>query len=370
MSAPGTSRLGDTTGAREVARSVRVLDRGREFSLVAVGDVLVHHSMMVEASRTAGGDGYDFSPMFARVRDLVSSADLALCNLETPVSSTNTDLTRPNVLSYNAPREIVTALTQAGFDACSTASNHTWDRGATGVRKTLDALDAGGLGHSGSARSAREAARPPIYRVNGVAVGHLSYSYTIHNSGGPTTTVPAEAPWLRSMLWPRLGADRILAQARALRRRGAEFVVVSMHWGTQYRSQPDPRQRRLARALLSSPDVDLILGHHPHVVQPCEKINGKYVVHSMGNFLSNQGPSQNSSLSEETQDGVLDRFTVSEVSPGRFQVTDFGYAPTRVDIPGHVVRPARGPAYRSSHARTARAVHGLGRGTCDATAVY
>ena len=346
-------------------RSAAHLAADRRFTLVTVGDVLVHAPLMREARATAGGDGYDFGPMLARVRRLISSADLAICNQETPVSPTNTRLTVPRTLSFNAPHEIATALRRAGFDACSTASNHTWDRGLGGVRATLDALDDAKLAHSGSARGARSAAKPPIYQVNGVRVGHLAYSYSIVNTAGPSTTVPEQAPWLREMLWPALGAKGVLAQARRLRERGAEFVVVSIHWGSEYQQRPDARQRRLARALLSSPDVDLVVGHHPHVVQPCQQINGKYVAYSLGNFLSNQSPTQSRDLPVATQDGVVLRFTVEEVSRGRFRVTRLEAAPTWVTIPGHVVRRATTRQFADSRARTLRTLRSLGPGTCD-----
>jgi poly-gamma-glutamate capsule biosynthesis protein CapA/YwtB (metallophosphatase superfamily) len=342
----------------------------RRFTLAASGDILLHNNVIQSGKSYAKGNGYEFSPMFDDVRDLIGSADLALCHMETPISADNTKLTVPRTLSFNAPREIAAGLKGAGFDGCDTASNHTYDRQLGGVNETLDVLDAAGLKHSGSSRDQAEADRPPIYEVNGVNVGHLAYSYTIYNDGGPSTTVPAEAPWLRSMLWPALTATGIIEQARALRARGAEFVVVSMHWGDQYVRAPNAQQRQLARDLLSAPEVDLILGDHVHVVQPCEKIGDKYVAYGMGNFLSNQSPTQDSSLRSDNQDGSLDTFTVDETAPGVLKVTKMQFAPTWVEIPGHRIRRATPDTFPDSYNRTVAAMGALGPGACDASPSY
>ena len=339
----------------------------RQFTIAASGDILLHNFVIQEGKANAGPKGtYDFDPMFAKVKDTISAADFAICHQETPIAMDNKNLTVPRTLSFNAPKEIGLALKNAGFDACDTASNHTYDRGLAGVQQTLDVLDEYGIGHSGSARDEAEASMPPIYDVKGVRVGHLAYSYTITNDGGPSTYVPPDAPWLKSMLWPAIGAPGILEQAKALKARGAEFVVVSIHWGDQYVTAPNAQQRQLAKDLLSSPDVDLILGDHVHVVQPCEKIGDKYVMYGMGNFLSNQSPQQDRTLKSDNQDGSLETYTVDEVSPGRFKVTKMVYAPTWVTIPGHVINFATPAEFADSYQRTVKAVTSLGPGACDA----
>jgi poly-gamma-glutamate capsule biosynthesis protein CapA/YwtB (metallophosphatase superfamily) len=342
----------------------------RHFTLAASGDILIHAPIMREAQANAFGAGYNFDPMFDDIRDRISAADFAICHQETPISADNTRLSVANTLSFNAPREIAPALKNAGFDACDTASNHTFDRGVAGVNSTLDVLDANGIQHSGSSRSHEEADQPPIYDVKGVAVGHLAYSYTIANNSGPSTQVPPDAPWLRSMLWPALGSAGILMQARQLKARGAEFVVVSIHWGDQYVQMPNALQQQVAHELLASPDVDLILGDHVHVVQPCEKIGDKYVIYGMGNFLSNQSPTQAAGLKLDNEDGTLETFTVNEVAKGQLKVTSMVYTPTWVNIPGHHVVPATPETQPASYQRTTKAMGALGPGACDATPAF
>jgi poly-gamma-glutamate synthesis protein (capsule biosynthesis protein) len=343
----------------------------RHFTLAASGDILLHNLVIQDGKANAGGKGYNFDPMFDGVRDLITSADVAICHQETPISADDTNLTVPNTLSFNAPHEIATALKNAGFDGCDTASNHTWDRQLKGVNDTLNVLDAAGLKHAGSTRNQQEADMPgAIYDVKGVKVGHLAYSYDIYNTGGPDTKVPPEAPWLKSMLWPVLGAQGIIDQAKALKARGAEFIVVSIHWGDEYVRMPTAQQRQLAKDLLSSPDIDLILGDHVHVVQPCEKINDKYVEYGMGNFLSNQSPTQDKTLKLDNQDGSLDTYTIDEVSPGVFKTTKMVYTPTWVIIPGHKIVQATPDKYKDSYNRTVQAMGSLGPGVCDATPAF
>jgi poly-gamma-glutamate synthesis protein (capsule biosynthesis protein) len=172
------------------------------------------------------------------------------------------------------------------------------------------------------------------------------------------------------MLWPAQGAQGILAQAKALKARGAEFVVVSIHWGDQYIRMPNAQQRQLAKDLLTSPDVDLILGDHVHVVQPCEKINDKYVEYGMGNFLSNQSPTQDRTLKNDNQDGSLETYTIEEQSPGTFKTVKMVYAPTWVVIPNRHVVLASPDKYKDSYTRTVSAISSLGPGACDATPMF
>jgi poly-gamma-glutamate capsule biosynthesis protein CapA/YwtB (metallophosphatase superfamily) len=338
----------------------------RRLSIAASGDILLHNPVIQSGARLAGGVGYDFDPLFDDVRSTLSAADLAICHQETPISADNSRLTVPGTLSFNAPREIATALKNAGFDGCDTASNHMVDRGVTGIAQTLDVLAAAGLANAGMSRDESDAATPPIHDVAGVRVGHLAFSYTIVNAGGPNEIVPQDAPWLASVLWPRVGAEGVLAQARALRARGAEVVVVSMHWGAQYVHEPTAEQRTLAQALLAAPEIDLVLGTHAHVVQPCEKIAGKYVVYGMGNFLSNQSPTQAASLRPDNQDGVIVQVDLEERTPGVFVTTRLRFTPTWVVIPGHRIERATPDLHPASFERTVANFLADGPERCDA----
>ncbi|MEP6696107.1 MAG: CapA family protein [Pseudonocardiales bacterium] len=286
------------------------------FSIAATGDLLPHEPVVAAAARAAGGNGYDFRPLFAEVRPILSRADLAICHVETPLSADDRSLSY--YPDFQSPHELAAAVRWAGFDTCTTASNHTMDQGPAGVRHTLDALDAAGVQHVGAARSAAEAARPHFYTVRGYRIAHLDYTYGLNGH-----RVPVDQPWLV----PLIDASRILRDARTARAAGARFVIVSFHWGTEYVSAPNSQQRTLARQLLGSPDIDLLLGSHTHVLQPIERINDKFVVFGMGNFLARHSACCDT---PQTSDGVIVNITVREVG-GRLLVSRLTYTPTLVD---------------------------------------
>jgi poly-gamma-glutamate capsule biosynthesis protein CapA/YwtB (metallophosphatase superfamily) len=317
---------------------------GRGFTLIASGDVLTHGAVLERASAYGRrvGQPYDFRPMLADLRPIVAHADLALCHLEVPLSRNGQDIS--SWPAFNAPPQLAAALRWAGYDACSTASNHSMDQGPQGVAATLEVMDAAGLGHPGMARSANEADQSTIVDIRGLRVGLLSYTYGLNS--GP---LPPGQPWLVNTIDPR----RILNDAKNARRAGAQFVVVLLHWGQEYRSTPTPSQREVATRLLSAPEVDLILGHHVHVVQPIERVDGKWVAYGMGNSLSNQTPS---CCAAGSQDGVLVKVTVSERA-GRLRVREVRYVPTWVEHPSFRIRPVlTALADRSLPAATRRAL--------------
>ena len=341
----------------------------RAFTIAVTGDILTHSPVVrvAQASGATVGLPYDYRPMFADVAPLLSAADLAVCHLETPLSPDGQGLSYFPV--FTVPREIADAVAWAGYDACSTASNHSVDGGAAGVTDTLDVLDAAGIPHAGMARTPDEGATPRLLDVNGVTVGHLSYTYGLNGF-----SLPAGKPWLVDLI----DADRILAEARAARAAGAEFVLVSVHWGEQYLTAPTEQQSALAHQLLAAPEVDLIAGHHAHVVQPVERIGDKWVAYGLGNFLSNQS---GRCCAAGTQDGVIVRFTVAE-RDGRFVVAGARYEPTWVEpgtyrivpVLAALADPATPPGLRAaleaSRARTADAIGMLGAPATPAVAQF
>ncbi|MET8507596.1 CapA family protein [Streptomyces sp. NPDC004787] len=282
------------------------------FTLVASGDVLPHDSIIRQAAADAGGAGYDFRPMFSGVRSVVSRADLAICHMETVYGEPGGPYT--GYPAFKSPPEVAAALKATGYDSCSTASNHTLDDGAGGVRRTLDALDAAGVRHAGSARSADEAARPTLLKAGRATVAQLAYTYD--TNGYP---LPAGQPWAVNLIDER----RIVADARAARTAGADVVVVSLHWGTEWQTAPDERQLSLGRALTASrtgdrPDIDLIIGTHAHVPQAYEKVNGTWIVYGMGDQIAGDMINYEGAYDRRGNMGTLARFTFAPpTAPGR-----------------------------------------------------
>ncbi|MCC2335253.1 CapA family protein [Cellulomonas wangsupingiae] len=254
------------------------------FTVVAAGDVLPHMPVLRSAR---DGDGYDFGRLLDPLDPWVSGADLALCHLEVPIVPPGSAPSGYPV--FGAPVQLAAGLADQGWDGCSTASNHSVDRGFAGVVATLDALDAAGLGHVGTARSALEGAQPQTYRLERggrtVTVAHLAATYG-------TNGMPVEAgkPWSVHLI----DADDLVRRAAAVRNDGADLVLVSLHWGTEYRTVPTDAQRSLAATLAESGLVDLVIGHHAHVPQSVEHLaggpdgTGMWVAYGLGNYVSNQ----------------------------------------------------------------------------------
>ena len=280
---PTTAQSGDLAGPDTPATATQPAQPNSlaaTVTVIASGDILLHSELWAQAAsdaRAAGQPGYDFHQLFASVRDVVSAADLAICHLETPIGEPAGPFTAYPV--FTVPPQIVPAIADTGYDSCSTASNHSLDGGAPGIRRTLSALDAAGLAHAGTARSIGEHNTPTIINIHGVRVAHLSYTFSFNGIARP-----AGEQWLAN----DLTAAAVLGEARRARAAGAEIVIVSAHWGTEYSQAASPGQITLARRLLASPDIDLVLGHHAHVVQPFERIGDKWVVYGMGNEVASQ----------------------------------------------------------------------------------
>ncbi|MFC4494405.1 CapA family protein [Streptomyces ovatisporus] len=252
----------------------------KPFTLVATGDILSHDSVIRQARADAGGSGYDFREMLSGAKPLASRADLAICHMETVYGASGGPFT--GYPAFKTPPDVAGAIKDTGYDSCSSASNHTMDDGFEGVRRTIRGMDEAGLKHAGSARSRKQQSRPTLMRAGGATVAQLAYTY-----GTNGLPVPKKQSWAVNLIDPA----RIIADARAARRAGADVVVASLHWGTEWQEAPDHQQKTLAKQLTSSrhkgrKDIDLIIGTHAHVPQAYEKVNGTWVVYGMGDQLA------------------------------------------------------------------------------------
>jgi poly-gamma-glutamate capsule biosynthesis protein CapA/YwtB (metallophosphatase superfamily) len=245
--------------------------------------------------------------VFAGVAPVITGADLAICHLETPLASPEDPF--EGYPTFAMQPQIVEALASAGYDTCSTASNHSLDAGFAGLARTLDTLDAHGVGHTGTFRTEQDSRAPHLIAVDGVRVAHLAWTYGLN--GIPE---PEDQAWAVNDFDPGVPqVEGMLADAARARAAGAEVVIASVHCCTEYQSDPGPAQTAIAAALLASPDVDLVLGHHAHVVQPFERINGKWVAHGLGNHIAEQDL-------PVTYDSVIARFTFTRDPDGHHAV--------------------------------------------------
>ncbi len=283
------------------------------FTVVATGDVLIHPALTEQAEEDGGG-GRDFEPLFAGIKPVIEAADLAICHLEVPLATADGPF--QGYPLFHAPPEVAGALAATGYDTCSTASNHTFDHGEEGARTTLDALDAVEIGHTGSARTEEEAATPLVREVNGVKVGQVSFTFD-YNQG---TEEPE--PWMGN----ELSVDAVVEAGEAARAAGAEVVIASLHWGIEDRHEPTADQRVIAEQILADPAVDLIIGHHAHVVQPYEKFGDKWVAYGLGNSVAKHEEPRGT-----TEEGLIARFRFAKSGAG-WRVDKAEYIPTLVDL--------------------------------------
>ena len=289
------------------------------------GDTLIHRPIVARAKAYAGGSGYDFTPMFARIAPLVSSVDLAVCHMETPVAPPGEALSGHPI--YGVPVEVLAAIAGAGYDRCSTASTHSLDRGVAGIDATVNGLEAVGVANSGMARTPAES-EPSVFTVRGIRMAQLSYSFGFNG-----LKAPVGQEWRVRLIDPQ----RVIDDARLARSLGAEFVLVSLHWGEEKDWRITGSQRQVAEKVTASGAVDLIVGHHVHVLQPFEEINGRWVLFGLSNIISNL-PGGDLAWPASSQDGAVVTIDVRRRAAGGFDVGRPVVHPTWVDPSGYLVR--------------------------------
>lgn len=245
----------------------------KRMSIVMVGDALLH-SGVYNAARKSDGT-YDFSSMFTYLEPIIKNYDLRYYNQETIIGGGKPS----SYPRFNSPDAIGKNLVNIGFNLVSLANNHSLDKNESGLVYSLNFWkQQTGVKTAGSYSSFEERDNIPIYEQNGIKYAFLAY--TVGTNG---LTVPSGKDYYLNVYSDELAQKNII-QAR---NNGAEVVIVSMHWGTEYTHTPTNEQRKIA-AYLSSLGVDLIIGSHPHVVQPIEYVNNTLVIYSLGNLISTQ----------------------------------------------------------------------------------
>ncbi|WP_394190802.1 CapA family protein [Paenisporosarcina quisquiliarum] len=246
--------------------------------LVAIGDILLHQPVYKDAATPEGT--YDFSPMFTQVKPLLESADIAVANQETMIGGKELGLSSYPL--FNSPFEIGDALKDAGIDIVTLANNHTMDKGEQAIQNALSYWNQIQMPYTGAFQSFEDREEIRTLTKNDITFSFLAYSYG--TNGMP---VPEDKPYLINLI------DLPLIQQDVRKaKESSDVVVVSMHWGNEYESLPSTSQLELAREL-STMGVDIIIGHHPHVLQPMDWIerpdgSKTFIMYSLGNFLSGQ----------------------------------------------------------------------------------
>jgi poly-gamma-glutamate synthesis protein (capsule biosynthesis protein) len=299
----------------------------RTISIVSSGDILLHERLWAQAKADGTDGNWDFFPQFADLEPVISSADLALCHLETPLAKL--DVGYQGYPTFNAPPQITDAITKLGFDMCGTASNHSLDQGFSGLTRTIETLDAAGIPHTGTAVSEVDASAPLIIDVqteNGnVKVGILSYTYGFNGFERDS-----DKTWSANLIDPQA----IIAEAKLSRSQGAEIVIAKMHWGSEYSNKANDFQTSVAQELADSGQIDLIDGSHSHSVQPLTQIGNTAIAYGHGNFVAAQR--EPTTIKSE---GLVTRWEFVEDSSGKFSLSCVDALPTfiRDNLPVRVI---------------------------------
>ncbi|MGG4497111.1 CapA family protein [Brevibacillus reuszeri] len=296
----------------------------QKVTIAAVGDILMWREQIASA-HIPGTNQYSFADMFSPVAPILQSADLTIGNLET----TFTGNTQPYQIGsaregyprFNCPDSLAVDLRKVGFDVLTTVNNHCLDGGVTGLYRTLDILDQHQLDHTGTYRNGQDASTYLIKEVNGIRIGLLAYTY-----GTNKQQIPPHSPWIVNLI----NQDKILRDIKQLRP-VVDLLIVSLHFGLEFRYLPTKRQRLLAQSILDQ-GADVILGAHPHVLQPVVTPNIKIrngqtrrtvVAYSLGNFTSERMLQFETSLC-----GAILRLTVEKDEREQTEITQISVVPT------------------------------------------
>ena len=309
------------TGVREAAPTPEPLPPLRSVRIRAVGD-LITHQVQLDSARQADGS-YDFHPQYARIAGVLADADYTIANLETTIGRKD-NRAYSGFPNFNTPESLLDTLKDAGIDFLTLANNHILDRGFEGLQLTVDNVARRGFDYAGANRTPEEKARAVVVDAGGVRLGMLCYTEMTNGMPKKKDKSPARQYGVNYM-----GDADFSEDVRRLREAGAEVVIALPHWGVEYRREPTERMQTDARRLVAA-GVDVVLGSHPHMVQPVTtltvvtesgEVRRGLVAYSLGNFNSNQGK-------RYTDSGILLDFTLQERETGGFDVTDVKVMPT------------------------------------------
>ncbi|BDX36650.1 capsular polysaccharide biosynthesis protein [Tenuifilaceae bacterium CYCD] len=286
-------------------------------NLLFLGDVMGHSPQITSAFDEKTGT-YSYDSVFTRIKQVFSYADIAIANLEVTLAG------KPysGYPQFSSPDDLVDGLMGAGVDVLVNANNHSADRGKDGIIRTIEVLNQKGIPHTGTFLDSanRELNNPLIVEKNGFKLGLLNYTYG-------TNGIPVPSPVIVNLIDTAI----IRADVEKTRNMGVDEVIVFIHWGNEYETNPSKTQIKLAE-FMKGIGVRIIIGSHPHVIQRMEatldtdSTIGQVVVYSLGNFVSNQ-------RKRYCNGGVITFVQLAKNEVGKTQITGTGYIPVWVHTP-------------------------------------
>lgn len=286
------------------------------FTMTAIGDTLCHNTQYWDAYNSSTKQ-YDFSYVYDDIKNYTSSADITIGSLETTFAGE--DRGYSNYPVFNSPDSLATGLKDIGVDVISLAGNHALDYGYSGICRTIDVLDNAGISHLGTYKSAEDQNKILIKDVKGVKIAFINYTY-----GTNGIPVPSDKPYCLNLI----DKDLISKQIKQAKEQNVDMIVACMHWGTEYKTSANDEQKELADFLFKS-GVDIILGNHPHVLEPMEKktitlddgsTKDVFVVYALGNFTADQ-------RAEITRDSAILNLDITRDSDGKILINKVSYVP-------------------------------------------
>ena len=285
-------------------------------SMAVVGDIMCHSPNYKDAYN-ASTKKYDFSTFFPQIKSYISNADIAVGNLETTFAGGNKAYSV--YPTFNSPPQLAKDVQDLGIDVLTTSNNHSMDSGYNGLINTIDTLDDLGISHTGTFKSEEDKNKILIKDVNGVKIAFLSYTY-----GTNGIAIPKGKEYCINLI----DKDLIKKQLESAKAQNPDVICVSMHWGIEYKLQPNTEQTDLADYLFEN-GADIILGSHPHVLEPMEKRTvtlsdgtkkDGFVIYSLGNFISAQ-------KDKYTKDSIILNLKITKHSQGNITIDSYDYTP-------------------------------------------
>lgn len=286
------------------------------FTMTALGDSLCHNTQYWDAYNKETGK-YDFSYVYEDIKQYTQSSDITIGSLETTFAGEERGYS--NYPTFNTPDSLATALKNIGVDIISLAGNHALDYGYSGLCRTIDVLDSAGISHLGTYKTAEDQKKLLIKNVNGLEIAFINYTY-----GTNGIPVPSGKDYCVNLIDKTL----IKEQIEEAKDQKVDLIVACMHWGTEYRTTANSEQEELADFLFKN-GVDIILGNHPHVLEPMEKrtitlddgsSKEVFVVYALGNFTADQ-------RDEITRDSAILNLTITKNTDGKTSIDKVSYVP-------------------------------------------
>lgn len=286
------------------------------FTLTAIGDVMCHNTQYMDAYDSDTGT-YDFSYVFDNISSYTKTADICIGNLET--SFAGEDRGYSNYPTFNSPDSLADSLKSIGVDVLSTAGNHALDMGFSGLSRTIDVLDKADISHLGTYKTQEDQDKVLIKYVKGVKIAFIDYTY-----GTNGISVPSDKKFCINLI----DKDLIKKHIETAKNQNADMIVACMHWGTEYQTKQNSEQEELADFLFQN-GVNVIIGNHPHVIQPMEKrtvtledgsTRDGFVVYALGNFICDQN-------AVNTKDSIILNLKITKHTDGSITIDNYDYVP-------------------------------------------